>query len=236
MNRFLSVATCAFFAVATSVFAQPKLEVVGGTTHDWGTVSIKQSPLKAEIVLKNAGTELLTLSDPKPSCGCTTAPLESKELKPGESTTMHITLNVSHNGPVTKSVTVSSNDPATPSVAVTLKADVFSALQVNPSYIAFNNAEVGKKATAKVMVKNASDKDVTLSEFTATNNVVLSLDKPVVLKAGSEMEIEASVVPDKPGVINTAITVKTTHPDFGTLSIQGYGNVVEAPKSQVFGK
>lgn len=236
MKRFLSVATCAFFAVSASVFAQPKLEVVGGTTYDWGTVSIKKSPLKAEIVLKNVGTELLTLNDPKPSCGCTTAPLESKELQPGETTTMHITLNVSHNGPVTKSVTITSNDPATPTTAVNLKADVFSALQVNPSYIAFNNAEVGKKITAKVAVKNASDADVTLSEFTATNNVVLNVDKPVVLKAGSEMEIEASVVPDKPGVINTSISIKTTHADFEVLSIQGYGNVVEAPKSQVFGK
>lgn len=234
MNRFLSVATCAFFAVATSVFAQPKLEVVGGTTHDWGTVSIKKAPLKAEIVLKNAGTELLKLSDPKPSCGCTTAPLESKELKPGESTTMHITLNVSHNGPVTKSVTITSNDPATPTVALNLKADVFSALQVAPSYIAFTNAEVGKKISSKVVIKNASDADVTLSDFTATNGVKISADKPVVLKAGTQMELEASVVPDKSGYINTAITVKTTHPDFETLTIQGYGNVLEAPKSQVF--
>lgn len=234
MNRVLSFATCAFFAVAVSAFAQPKLEVEGGTTYDWGTVSIKKTPLKAEIVLKNVGTETLKLNDPKPSCGCTTAPLERKELQPGESTTMHITLNVGHNGPVTKSVTISSNDPATPTVAVNLKADVFSALQVAPSYLAFTNAEVGKKASSKVVVKNASDTDVTLSDFVATNNVVLSIHEPVVLKAGAQMELEASVTPDKPGYVNTAITIKTTHPDFETLTIQGYGNVLEPPKSRVF--
>lgn len=236
MKRFLSLATCTFFAVAVSVFAQPKLEVVGGTTHDWGTVSIKKSPLKADIVLKNTGTETLKLNDPKPSCGCTTAPLEKKELKPGESTTMHITLNVSHEGPVTKSVTVSSNDPANATVPVYLKANVFSALSVTPSYLAFNELHVGKKATSKFVVKNSSDKAVTLSDFSATNGLKLNISKPVTIKAGGEAEIEAEVIPDKVGYFNALVTMKTTHPDFEKLEFQSYGNVTDGPKSQVFEK
>lgn len=236
MKRFLSLATCTFFAVAVSVFAQPKLEIVGGTTHDWGTVSIKKSPLKADIVLKNTGSEKLTLNDPKPSCGCTTAPLEKKELNPGESTTMHITLNVSHEGPVTKSVTVTSNDPKNPTVPLYLKANVFSALTVSPTYLAFNDLQVGKKVTSKVVVKNSSDKSITLSDFSATNGLKLRVGKSIVIKAGGEAEIEAEVTPDKVGYFNSTISMKTTHPDFEKLEFQSYGNVTEAAKSQVFDK
>jgi hypothetical protein len=236
MKRFLSLATCAFFAVAVSAFAQPKLEIIGGTTHDWGTVSIKKSPLKADIVLKNTGSEKLTLNDPKPSCGCTTAPLEKKELSPGESTTMHVTLNVSHEGPVTKSVTITSNDPKNPNVPLYLKANVFSALTVSPTYLAFNELQVGKKATSKVVIKNTSDKSITLSDFSATNGLKLRASKPIVLKAGTETEIEAEITPEKAGYFNSTVSIKTNHPDFEKLEFQSYGNVTVAPKSQVFDK
>lgn len=239
MKTLLSLAACGMIAISCTLHAQPKLEIIQndhlkGETYDWGTVSFKQSPLKADITIKNAGTEKLTLNDPKPTCGCTTAPLEKKELAPGESTVMHVTLNVSNAGPVTKSISLTSNDPTSATKIVYLKATVERALSAQPTYLSFSELEVGKEATASVKIMNASKQDVTLSEFTASNGAKINLDKPVVVKAGSDVTITATVKPDKIGYLNTIVSMKTTHPDFPTLEVQGFGNVMEPKQSKVF--
>ena len=102
-----------FVAAASMAIAQPKIEIVGGDTHDWGKVKAKDSPLKAVIKLKNVGNEILKITDVHPGCGCTkTAELDKKELKPGEIATTEISLNLGTlSGDVTKSVSISSNDP-----------------------------------------------------------------------------------------------------------------------------
>jgi hypothetical protein len=234
MKKFMSLIACGVVAAACTLYAQPKLEIEGGTTHDWGTISFKESPLKADIKLKNVGTEPLSLNDPKPSCGCTTAPLENKELKPGESTVMHVTLNAYTAGPVTKSITITSNDPNNSSVVMYLKANIERALNIAPSYLSFNNLETGKEQSVSVKVVNSSKQDVTLSDFTATNGAHVNFTKPVVVKAGGEVELTATAKPDKVGYYNTTVSMKTNHPDFPVLEVQGYGNVMEPQQSKVF--
>ncbi len=239
MKTLLSLAAFGVMAFSCTLSAQPKLEIVEndhlkGETYDWGTISFKQSPLKADITLKNSGTEKLTLNDPKPTCGCTTAPLEKKELAPGESTTMHVTLNVSHAGPVTKSISLTSNDPNSATKIMYLKANIERALNLSPSYLSFSDLEVGKESTVTVKVVNSSKEDVTISDFSASNGAKINLDKPVVIKAGGEVSLTASAKPDKVGYYNTTVTMKTTHPDFPTLEVQGYGNVMEPKQSKVF--
>lgn len=233
MRTFLSMVACGVVALSGTLLAQPKLEIVGGNTHDWGTVSFKESPLKANITLKNVGTELLKLNDPKPSCGCTTAPLETKDLKPGESTVMHITLNTYNAGPVTKSVTITSNDPANGTAVMYLKANVEKALQAVPSYLSFNNLEVGKEQSVTIKIMNSSTKDVTLSDFSSTNGTTINFTKPVVVKAGGSVDLVAKAKADKVGYFNTLVSMKTSHPDFPVLEVQGYGNVMEPAQSKV---
>lgn len=234
MRKFMSLIAFGVVATACSLYAQPKLEIEGGTTHDWGTISFKESPLKADIKLKNTGNEVLTLNDPKPSCGCTTAPLEQKELKPGESTVMHVSLNAYHAGPITKSITISSNDPANGSVVMYLKANIEKALNIAPTYLSFNGLEVGKEQTVTVKIQNSSKQDVTLSDFSASNGARVNLSKPVVVKAGGDIELTATAKPDKVGYYNTMVSMKTNHPDFPILEVQGYGNVMEPAQSKVF--
>ncbi|MBI3259067.1 MAG: DUF1573 domain-containing protein, partial [Ignavibacteriae bacterium] len=102
-----------FVAAASIAIAQPKIEIVGGDTHDWGKVKAKDSPLKAVVKLKNVGSELLKITEVHPGCGCTkTAELDKKELKPGEIATTEISLNLgTSSGQLTKTVAITSNDP-----------------------------------------------------------------------------------------------------------------------------
>ena len=140
MNTIKSIATIfTFFAVITA-FSQPKIDVVGGQNCDWGRISPKDNPLKRDVVIRNAGNQKLILKNVKPTCGCTTAPMEKSELEPGESTKLKVTLNIGGNsGPLTKYINIESNDPNTPLFVLNLKANVVRALEVTPTtFLAFN--------------------------------------------------------------------------------------------------
>ncbi len=101
MKRTLALVV--FLFVPFLLFAQPKIEIVGGDTYDWGTVKRTDDPLRAKIKIKNVGTEVLKITEVKPGCGCTTAPLDKNELKPGEEASLDVTLRITgYQGNVTK--------------------------------------------------------------------------------------------------------------------------------------
>jgi len=127
--------------------AQPKLEIEGGDTYNWGKVNYKNSPLKANIKLKNVGTEVLKITEVKPGCGCTTAPLDKYEIAPGDYATLSVSLNIStYTGETVKSIRISSNDPQNGDKYLFIKADVYRPIVVNPSnYLGRSSIYVGKQ-------------------------------------------------------------------------------------------
>lgn len=217
--------------IATAAYAQPKLEIVGGNSYDWGKVSPKDSPLKTKVKLKNIGTEKLIISNVKPSCGCTTAPLDKDQLNPGETATIDVTFNVgSHAGPNSKTIRISSNDPNNSTVIFRLSADVQKALTVTPGYFAFNQMKVGEKATSTITIQNTSKKDITLTETARTpSDLVLNLSSPKTLKPGESFDLKATVNPTKAGYMNCYVKYKTDNVDEPDLSVSGYGSVKESP-------
>jgi len=214
------------------LFSQPKLEIVGGDSYDWGTVKPTQDPLTAKIRLKNVGNEVLKITEVKPGCGCTTAPLDKNELKPGEEALLDVTLRIAgFSGNVVKSVRIASNDPQNPNKYLYLKANIFHPISISPtSYFAFNEMTVGKESTAKVTIKNNTNESITLSDIQVIpDNLSVNLPKKLTLKAGESFEVIAKVVPDKKGYFNCSIKMKTSNPDQKEIVIPGYGNVKESP-------
>ena len=227
---FLNIIVLGIFTL-TFAIAQPKLEIVGGDTHNWNKVSPKESPLNAKIQLKNVGTDTLIISNVKPGCGCTTAPLDKSRLLPNEVGTLDVKLNISNRpGPVQKSIAITSNDPKTPNATLFLKADVHVDIEVSPQYFTFNDMKVGQESIAKVKIINHSSENVTFSDFTMTpENASYNLSKSFVLKPNEEFEITERAKPDKKGYFSSTLNMKTSHPDFKELIISGYGPVAESP-------
>ncbi len=224
--------TMALFAIPLLLSAQPKIEIIGGDTYNWGTVRPTDDPLHAKIKIKNAGDQLLKITEVKPGCGCTTAPLDKNELKPGEEATLDVTLRLggmAHD--VMKSIRITSNDAQNPNKYLYLKAHVFYPISILPtSYFTFNEMTVGKESSAKVAVKNNTDKEITLSDVEITpSNLTVNIPKKKVLKPNEEFEITAKVIPDKKGYFNCSIKMKTSNPDMKEIVIPGYGNVKESP-------
>ncbi|MCO5249996.1 MAG: DUF1573 domain-containing protein [Candidatus Kapabacteria bacterium] len=214
------------------IMAQPKIEIVGGTTKNWGTVAPADSPLKYDLIVKNSGNQNLKISNVRPTCGCTTAPLEKDELKPNESTKISITFNVSQNsGPVQKQIMVYSNDPVNPSINYTLMAEVVRPLTVSPSnHLSFRDLVVGSVGESTLKIKNTSNRNITMTDFKTTpSELTINLSGKKRLRPGEEIELKAKVLPLKTGNLNTRISIKTDHPDFPQLEIHGFGRVGESP-------
>ncbi|MBS3999215.1 MAG: DUF1573 domain-containing protein [Desulfobulbaceae bacterium] len=230
--KMIIIAFVALFLSSAVLVAQPKIEVVGGTTKNWGTVAPADSPLKYDLVVKNTGNQNLKISNVRPTCGCTTAPLEKDELKPNESTKIAITFNVAQNsGPVQKQIMIYSNDPVNPSINYTLMAEVVRPLTVSPSnHMSFRDLVVGGVGESTLKIKNTSNRNITMTDFNTTpSELTINLSGTKRLRPGEEIELKAKILPLKTGNLNTRISIKTDHPDFPQLEIHGFGRVGESP-------
>lgn len=221
----------AFLITSINIFAQPKIQVVEGNTVDWGEVSHKDNPLSREITIKNIGNEILKIREVKPSCGCTTAPLEKDELGPGEETVLPIKLKISGNaGSVTKTIRVSSNDPSNEKLMIKLHADVVRALVVEPTFIGFKDLQVGYESEGQVTIKNTSDEEISLWDFQARpENIKIHAEDKISIAPGEEFVLKVTVNPEGKGRFSSKITMKTSHSDFSELTIFGYGSAKPSP-------
>lgn len=215
---------------------EPKLDIVGGDTYDWGKVKPKDSPLKAKIKVQNLGQAILYIKEVKAGCGCTATKIDKDTLSPGETGLVDVSLNVSTvTGAVTKTITVYSNDPSNNAHIIWLKAEVIRTVSLSMPYMAFNDLVIGKTSKQKISVKNNSTETLYLDNFEATNGLLLSLKKKVEVKPGAEVELEGTYVPQAEGYFNSMIKFTTTNPEYPTVEVSAYGNVTK-PDSPVYQK
>lgn len=231
MNRFLAFATGAL-VIATVSYAQPKLEIVGGETYDWGKVVVKNNPLKlvtleTEVTLKNTGNKTLIIDTVKVGCGCTTPQLESKVIEPGKSTKLRIGLNVGLNsGEQLKNLTIFSNaDPENTGRIMYLKANVFRPITVHPNACNFPEIKVGEVARSSVTLKNNDSRPYTISMLFPTKGIVIDKQAPITLNPGDTLQINATFEGKERGYYNGNIIVKIDDPDYVPFEIAAYGNV-----------
>jgi len=253
MRRTLVLVALTLMLPAVSMLAQAKLEVVGGQTLDWGQVSApKEGHLEGTIKMKNVGNRDLKLVEIRPGCGCTKTDPDKMELKPGEISTMTVKLNISpvQGGPLTKSITVrwmdkegaellhlnkvqgitreTTIDTTEKVEYLYLKADIQRPIMVTPGpYFSFQDLEVGKKAEAKVEIKNNDKNPITFTNWAADGGLIINRTETVTLKPGETIELMATVVPTTKGNFTGGVTVMTNNPENPTLDIKAYGFVKE---------
>ncbi len=208
-----------------SIFAQPKLTIVGGDTYSWGKVKPTTVPLKTKVLIKNTGNQTLKVTDVKVGCGCTGTILDNKTIEPGKTSTLEVSLNIQGiNGETTKTITISSNDENTPSKILKLHANVLDPFKLSQSYILLSNLKVGKESSGEIIMENNSGKDIKITDVSITNNSIVSnVSKKTVIKNGSKFKLQAKATPSKEGYFTSTITLTTTFPDKKKIDVMVYG-------------
>ncbi|HVZ38273.1 MAG TPA: DUF1573 domain-containing protein [Candidatus Kapabacteria bacterium] len=230
MIRTIAASAALVVVAGTMAYAQPKLEIVGGDTYDWGKVA--PSKLTTVVQVKNSGSTDLKISEVRPGCGCTAAPIDKNLLKPGEVGKISITLDVtSRSGPVDKIVTITSNDSTSPMQVLHLKADVHRAITCTPmQYMLVTDAKMGVESPASPMtIKNTGDAPVTLQvpEMVDGGNIKVRFDMKgsKELKPGEEYILKAFVTPKEAQSLYGSVKMKTSSTEMPMIDISISGTM-----------
>jgi hypothetical protein len=214
-----------------NVLSQPKLVIDGGDTYDWGKINPKGAPLSAKIKIFNKGNKTLNISEVKPGCGCTTAPLDKNVIQPKEFATLSVSLNVHNDGPVTKSISIKSNDPQSPNKNLFIKADIMNSISVSQKFISFSNMTIGKESAATVTIKNNTNKPIKITDVIAEpSKLKLNIKKKSILPVNKEFILEAKYIPDNSKNLTGKISIKTDNKEMGNIDISVWGNTAPTKK------
>jgi len=211
---------------------------------DAGTVA-KGERIEAVFMVKNSGTQDLTITDARPSCGCTVASFD-RLVKPGQTGKITAVVDTKNfSGPITKTVSVISNDPENPQLALTIKAIVKPYVEVAPQeFVRFSAIKGDTSSQDLILFSAEKDFQPTVGESAqpyVKAQIAPAGDKEKIEgKAGAQFKLHVTLEPTAPvGVLNAPIHVKTGIAKQPDLEVRVSGIVRDrisvTPASIVFG-
>lgn len=228
MSKSFQLFSLFIFSVSIA-FSQPKIEISNNAQKDWGKVQQKDGPLTTQFKIYNKGNQLLKIYAVKPGCGCTTAPLDKTDIKPGEFATMNVVLQINKDeGKITKFITVTCNDPLFDKKDIELKARIIVPFSFFPAKnMMFGNISTKKENIGKIVLTNNLEMEVRiLSVATFPNYVKVNLKAGDKLKPGQDFPLTCSFKNSKlEGKFEGKLTLHTSHPDMPIIDIPLLGMV-----------
>lgn len=212
-----------------NLVSAPRLRFEPGNTVDWGKIHKTENPLTAKVKIFNDGDDTLRILNVKPGCGCTTAPLDKKEIEPKGFAILDITLHLpNHPGQITKTIAIYTNDSNNLETFLFLKAEIIPPLKFFPdTKVLASNLLVGDTSSYKVIIQNLTETDIIIKEPKAEpeDEISSNLRPDIVLKPKDQYTIEIKVFPGNVGNFNGKIKFKTTYPDLPRVEIPVFGIV-----------
>ncbi|MDB4088954.1 DUF1573 domain-containing protein [Flavobacteriales bacterium] len=119
----LALTIALFLAAVFTMTVSAQELAIDKEVHDYGTV-VKGADGSCFFTITNTGTEPLTITRAKGSCGCTVPDWPREAIAPGKSAKMKVTYDTKRPGRINKSVTITSNAKNTPTKVVRIKGNV----------------------------------------------------------------------------------------------------------------
>jgi uncharacterized protein DUF1573 len=204
--------------------SQPRLDLVGGTTFDFGDV-YAGTTVHHDVTLKNAGTDTMVISDVSTSCGCTGTLMSSDHVPPNGSGILSISFNSArYSGNVSKVVTLNTNDTAHGHVRITFSANVIKSLSLDPEYLVFHTRP-DSDVTEDLSIVNTGSSPVRILSATSSSDrlrIKITSDK---MEPGDGSVLKCTLSPGGEGVLNGTITIKTDREKIPVLSVRFFALV-----------
>jgi hypothetical protein len=185
----------------------------------------KDQKVRARIPLKNIGDQLLVIKSVKPSCGCTSAPLDKDSLLPGEETFLNITLSLPNmNGPLsTKHVTVETNEADSNRHDLALTLDVQRPLQISNSMIAFNAGKAGQIVAGEITFTSFASTPISITAIDLPSGFSVVNPLPAIIKPKETLTIKLNYMSSAAGPFRNDIVFHTDLEGYGEITLMAVG-------------
>lgn len=171
MKARLHLLICSFVFAAATAHAQ--------LTWEKTEVELHPGPADKQAIgtfrFENKTDKPIRIQSVHTSCGCTTAGKPKDVVAPGEKSEITATFNIGdRTGVQQKQITIQTDDPKQPTTILTLKAVIASPLELQPTFVFWQQGEEAKpktivaKTTKEIPIKHI---DVTSSSPEFQTNV-----------------------------------------------------------------
>jgi len=230
INRFSLAVGVSLFLLSFSAQAQPKLNVVGGTSLNFGDLYTGISH-NHKVVFRNDGTDTLIVTNVSATCGCTGTLMSRDHIAPGDSGVLSINFNPSKfGGAVEKAVSFDVNDTTKGHVRIVFKANVVKALDVHPDYVIFKT-NPDSNGTESVTIKNLSQSTIRILSVTPSSDAVRVTLPTKTLEPGQETSIDLTFTPKTIGAVKGTLVIKTDEAHVPVIDVR-YFALVTAKSSR----
>ena len=204
----LLVATEAFSQASS--LPQPKI-AVKEPVYDFGSVE-QGKVVEHDFLVENQGNAPLEIYRVVPSCGCTLADLETKNINSGAKVSIKTTFNTSGFwGNKVKTFRIYSNDPISPSFLLTVQGDVRRDVTVNPPRIFFGDVPKGTSPMKAATITASKDSKVAILEVTSHSNFISVSEQELNDRTRRGKRISVTLKGDLPlGIFRDRLVVKTS--------------------------
>ena len=218
----------------------PKVEVVGGTEFNFGTMLHGES-MSHTFIFRNVGDGPLNLDMGSSTCKCTVGDLKSSILQPGEETEVTLTWNaVSISSDFGQSATIHTSAPDSPEVQLRVRGQIADSFVIEPAELSLGELSVSEPLTKTFHVFNYLKSSKQLKDFTwsdeKSRDKVNIVSRPVEIDAQQfpqhsnavgAYEVQVTFEPGLSlGQINSRITFETDQGEkVGTLEVPVVGRV-----------
>jgi hypothetical protein len=198
MQRKLSIAILiTLFSLGTGIVFAESVMKVPVENFDFGYAP-QNANISHRFWLYSAGADTLKITNVKPGCGCTKAPLEKSIVAPGDSTMVELIFNTKkYTGKMNKSATITSNTPqATNQISfgtsVMNGKDTTLPVAFSPDIISIHR--LADKAPDKFVlsIQNNSEVDMT-PVLDGCPRDLFDVKLPKKIKAGKSAEAEIKI-------------------------------------------
>jgi len=201
---------------------------------------IKQGEIvKHDFKITNTGDDLLIINFVRASCGCTAAKPRKTDLKPNESTLLHVEFNSANKiGKQIKHVYILTNDRKHPQTTLVIKGTVLkseSNIKVKRAhiwfeklYFDFGKIPQGKIVSSTVKFRNTGNANLIIKDVKTSCGCTAALISKKVLKPGEEGKIRIEFdSTGKEGKISRTVTVYSNDLNNSRSVITIFANVVK---------
>ena len=218
----------------------PRVEVVGGETHNFGIME-RLGKRHHTFVIRNVGTAELTLEQGKTSCKCTISKLAGGHLEPGKDVEVRLEWTAKESEPESKdfeqTAEILTNDPQRRVVRLQIVGKIIQSVWSKPADIILSSVTQGNGATTSALIYAYKSDNLKIVEhefyftrlegfldvhFEDLSQEELAQDPDAL--SGKKMILVLQ--PDLPlGTFNEAIRITTNLPDSPRIDIAIQGLV-----------